>query len=70
MKANWKEVKFLASQSGFGWDTDLNLATAADDVWAALIKVRSGENDVFGLSRVLQLGRAPRSSPLAVRRQR
>ncbi|KAE8242667.1 hypothetical protein A4X06_0g6807 [Tilletia controversa] len=40
MKANWKEVKFLASQSGFGWDNDSSLVTAPADVWAALIKAK------------------------------
>ncbi|KAE8208573.1 hypothetical protein CF327_g7068 [Tilletia walkeri] len=38
LKKAWKEVKFLISQSGFGWDSEQNRVTASPEVWDALIK--------------------------------
>ncbi|KAG6847438.1 hypothetical protein H0H93_008101 [Arthromyces matolae] len=37
LKKDYKEVKHLRSLSGFGWDEEKNLVTAAEDVWTALL---------------------------------
>ncbi|KAG6834959.1 hypothetical protein H0H93_006081 [Arthromyces matolae] len=38
LKKDYKEVKAIRELSGFGWDDDNHLATAADDVWESYIQ--------------------------------
>lgn len=39
-KKDYCTVKGLRDKSGFGWDEELSLVTAPDDVWDKLAKVR------------------------------
>ncbi|RHY10142.1 hypothetical protein DYB36_006956 [Aphanomyces astaci] len=39
LKRDYKDVKYLRDNSGFGWNSELQLPTAPDDVWASVIKV-------------------------------
>jgi hypothetical protein len=39
LKKEYKEVKQIQELSGFGWDADKHVVTAADDVWYAYIEV-------------------------------
>jgi Myb/SANT-like DNA-binding domain len=39
LKKEYKEVKQIRELSGFGWDADKHVVTAADDVWDAYIEV-------------------------------
>jgi hypothetical protein len=41
MKADYKAVKFIREQSGFGWDEKHQWATAESEVWNELITVRA-----------------------------
>ncbi|ETV89964.1 hypothetical protein H310_15195, partial [Aphanomyces invadans] len=38
LKREYKDVKYLRDNSGFGWNEELGLPTAPDDVWAAVLK--------------------------------
>ncbi|ETW06108.1 hypothetical protein H310_03701 [Aphanomyces invadans] len=38
LKREYKDVLYLLDNSGFGWNEDLGLPTAPDDVWAAVLK--------------------------------
>jgi hypothetical protein len=40
LKDDFKIVRKLRQQSGFGWDDELKMVTAEDSVWDAYLKVR------------------------------
>ncbi|KAG9409703.1 hypothetical protein AC1031_020016 [Aphanomyces cochlioides] len=39
LKKDYKDFKFLKENSGFGWNDELEIPTASDDVWKAVIEV-------------------------------
>ncbi|KAF0728246.1 hypothetical protein Ae201684_013897 [Aphanomyces euteiches] len=41
LKKDYKDVKFLRDNSGFGWNDDLGLPTAPNEVWTAIINSNS-----------------------------
>ena len=40
MKANWREVRGIVAQSGFGWNVEDDCVEAESAVWEAYIEVR------------------------------
>ncbi|KAK1225873.1 hypothetical protein PQX77_011165 [Marasmius sp. AFHP31] len=47
LKKSQKEVEFLRNCSGFGWDSEMMVPTATDEVWEALVE-RTTEYDTKG----------------------
>lgn len=40
MKKDYDIFSILLKQSGFGWDNEVQVVTAADDVWERYLEVR------------------------------
>ncbi|KAG9404436.1 hypothetical protein AC1031_004643 [Aphanomyces cochlioides] len=67
LKKDYKDFKFLKENSGFGWNDEVEIPTAPDDVWKAVIEASTPNSKSINMDKTssneldASFGRSPQS---------